>query len=811
MKNTLRLLSIFISSLLVLYSGVASAAPVIDHSYQLVSSVRVGRTEYDYAYRAKITNNGPALLNVSATVSSSSPNTKIIDGNVNFGNLAAGAVASGSDTFTIRQNRSFVFDPNSLAWNVQFEIAPQTIPPEGAEIQGENDTVLIVPPGATNAPIQVTITPLQESGLGTTPPPNTTFLGGANIDMGQNELTDNADISMPAPPGVPDGAEVYLANVVEYAGQSMFQMVDTAIVQNGIITSQDPAFPGIKSSGKFAFLWAPNVGWVSGQVKRSNVAVLGAVVTLSGGYWLDIADGTGNYSLPAWAGNFVVVAFDPITGDHGEKQGFMASSGSSVVANITIGTSTGPVQSTIINGDFETGDLTGWQLSGGGEVVSSFGPIVPHQGSYMGKITSGDNAIGGASSALEQSFKVPAGATTLKIRYNFVSEEYPEYVGSSFNDVFNATLFTPDGSKEIAFEEVNSAPFSPVSGVPCGSGDCTWGQTGWREATINVSAWAGKDDTITLSVHDVGDTVYDTVVLLDEIEISSPAKIPVVTVWDWDSIPVGFFCDSQDSNGTCTVRRPNYTSTYARISNLRNNESTIEIGTIDETFALASVSGAYQLITGEVIISNMFDSEWNDILNFNDHFNTVWYPNNLSNNTFEVISQPDERSAPSTTQNSNAYFFSYDQNNITLDDWVDYLAEISSEYEKRIDTLVVYAHGNTGLLKITNSSSLITTNDLQTNSTIRSSFTRLQNILSANAHILLFSCNTGQDVDFIRELAILTGAHVHANSNFTGSPSDEVPWFNCASNTSCSDWQLDRVCTPTGDCYFEQNVTPLPL
>ena len=84
----------------------------------------------------------------------------------------------------------------------------------------------------------------------------------------------------------------------------------------------------------------------------------------------------------------------------------------------------------------------------------------------------------------------------------------------------NVTLHTPDGSKEVAFEEVNSATFEPVSGIPCGSGDCTWGQTGWSGEFIDVSQWAGTDDTLTLTVHDVGDTIFDTVVLLDDIFIS---------------------------------------------------------------------------------------------------------------------------------------------------------------------------------------------------------------------------------------------------------------------------------------------------
>jgi len=52
------------------------------------------------------------------------------------------------------------------------------------------------------------------------------------------------------------------------------------------------------------------------------------------------------------------------------------------------------------------------------------------------------------------------------IHYNFVSEEYPEWIDSQYNDVFYATLHTPDGYREIAFEEVNSANFESVSSIP---------------------------------------------------------------------------------------------------------------------------------------------------------------------------------------------------------------------------------------------------------------------------------------------------------------------------------------------------------
>ena len=353
----------------------------------------------------------------------------------------------------------------------------------------------------------------------------------AKLDIGDVILNDNADIQMPCPPEVPGNAEIYVAKVVEYAGKSLLMMVDTAIISGDVVISQDPAFPGIVSSGTYCFYWCTDVGWIGGHITKATdgSTVPGSVVTLSGGYWLDIADQAGQYNLPTWAGNFVVNAFDDQTGDHGEEAGFMPYDGANVIVDIAIGESSGAIQPSITNGDFENG-LTGWNIVGSGDAVESLVPILPYEGDFMAMISSGAGAYGEVSSSLEQSFTVPENVATLILHYNFVSEEYPEFVGSMYNDVMNITLHTPDGTREIAFEEVNSANFEAVSGIPCGSGDCTWGQTGWIEAHIDVSEWAGTNDSLTITVHDVGDTIYDTVVLLDDIVLEKVANGTVVVI-----------------------------------------------------------------------------------------------------------------------------------------------------------------------------------------------------------------------------------------------------------------------------------------
>ncbi len=117
---------VFGLTLLALTAQVAAAQPVVGN-YQLVSETRVDRTKFDYVYKATLTNPGAALVNVSATLTSLSPATAVIDGSLSFGNVAAGGSAVSSDTFTIRQDRTVAFDPANLKWQISSQ--PANRPP----------------------------------------------------------------------------------------------------------------------------------------------------------------------------------------------------------------------------------------------------------------------------------------------------------------------------------------------------------------------------------------------------------------------------------------------------------------------------------------------------------------------------------------------------------------------------------------------------------------------------------------------------------------------------------------------------------
>ena len=190
----------------------------------------------------------------------------------------------------------------------------------------------------------------------------------------------------------------------------------------------------------------------------------------------------------------------------------------------------------LVNGAFEEGEL-GWTRNGDGRVISQLGFISPEEGNYMGIISTG---LGYTTETgkISQSFNVPANASTLTLEWNFLSEEFLEYIGSSYQDRFEIVLISEDFGEEvlisrtidgIAAEFGASAPTEEIpEGIPgdliAVSPDIVFDQgnvymTGWQTFTYDLSSYKGKCITIALRCTDVGDSVYDTAILLDKIAI----------------------------------------------------------------------------------------------------------------------------------------------------------------------------------------------------------------------------------------------------------------------------------------------------
>ncbi len=175
------------------------------------------------------------------------------------------------------------------------------------------------------------------------------------------------------------------------------------------------------------------------------------------------------------------------------------------------------------NGDFEAGNLGAWTAAGDGRVVAQLGGyFYPQDGVYMGIISTG---LGYTTSSGQISQKVcmPKEAKTLSFSWNFSSEEFREYCGSIYQDYFKVSVTSESGTTNLMYVNVDSicggtfkVPFSFDRGD-------TW-SNGWKSASLDVAAIAtsneGKPVTLTFAAGDVGDSIYDTAILLDKIVIN---------------------------------------------------------------------------------------------------------------------------------------------------------------------------------------------------------------------------------------------------------------------------------------------------
>jgi mono/diheme cytochrome c family protein len=204
MKN----LSAFTFSKLLLVTGsvVALVMPHQAHAggsvaptYTLVSSVRSGRTTFDYSYTITVKTDQFLPTTGIATVKSSDAATLVIKSAVNFGcPIAQGEFTAlpnqtyvSTDIFTIRQDRTKAFNPGALSWTVgvpadsgRFKTTlpkPPASPCDPTIIASltSQQPVVFPSPGVTAVGAQLTITAGAGAtiyyGLGVSPTPTTVY------------------------------------------------------------------------------------------------------------------------------------------------------------------------------------------------------------------------------------------------------------------------------------------------------------------------------------------------------------------------------------------------------------------------------------------------------------------------------------------------------------------------------------------------------------------------------------------------------------------------------------------------------------
>lgn len=192
----------------------------------------------------------------------------------------------------------------------------------------------------------------------------------------------------------------------------------------------------------------------------------------------------------------------------------------------------------LINGDFEYGKLDGWTKSGDGRVISQLVSVGPTQPNYMGIISTG-LGFTTATGKIYQSFKIESNQSTLKVKWNFLSEEFLTFIGSSYQDYFKIKIKVQNGSEITLLSKTidgiaadfgasydpNTSPPTEIAGdlvkvspeIVFDRGDVY--MTNWQTSTYDITPYRGKIVTLYLEAGDVGDSIYDTAILLDEISV----------------------------------------------------------------------------------------------------------------------------------------------------------------------------------------------------------------------------------------------------------------------------------------------------
>lgn len=250
----------------------------------------------------------------------------------------------------------------------------------------------------------------------------------------------------------------------------------------------------------------------------------------------------GTFTISESANGFAIISFSPLQPYQdgatislrftGGEAGVLDDSGNRLVGNVgddfeisitTIDQNAGSFDNNLSFENFNDGVV----FAGDGAVLTgNLGCLGANAGSNFAAISTGGFIVSNGSALQDTTSNIQIGpislengATTIAFDYNFVTDEYPNFLGSIFDDSSVLSISGPNGTFTDVLTTVNSIGeegFSPCVGVT-GIAD-TAGQTGWRSQSINFGN-IGSPIFITFTVTDVEDSSFSSILAIDNFRL----------------------------------------------------------------------------------------------------------------------------------------------------------------------------------------------------------------------------------------------------------------------------------------------------
>jgi hypothetical protein len=236
-----------------------------------------------------------------------------------------------------------------------------------------------------------------------------------------------------------------------------------------------------------------------------------------------------------------------------------------------------------------------------------------------------DNLVGGTSTynATILEFDFIPNSDTVRFKYVFGSEEYPEYVGTEFNDVFAFFItgpgipggtqnmaIIPGTTQPVAINNVNSGQNSSFFQYNGTGNNSPYNQdpfyvqydgfTTPMEAVSKVQC--GETYHLVIAIADVADPIYDSGIFLEKNSLSS--KQPVEVSYELSSDPYG---DGETMAQSCTSAEV----TITRSGNNINQPLTIPIqvsGSGVEGLDYSTIPPSITFSSGQTTLSFTIDA-----------------------------------------------------------------------------------------------------------------------------------------------------------------------------------------------------------